>query len=136
MSGLDPDIPDCETVDQDVDEVVDDDDQPACDPGRRVGIESRRRAFGPGPTTRPRTILDPRDVAGQVPAIDDKVRAADNCERQRVLRNEKKRQDVKDAMHGRRQRTLRFFPSHPLTLQQVVAYAVSYQLVDRKHAKG
>ena len=136
MSGLSPDIPDCEPVNQDMYEVVDDDNQPACDPGRCVRIESRLRTFRPRPPTGPWTILDPREVTGQVPTIDDKVRAADNCERQWVLRNEKKRQDVEDAMHGCCQRTLRFLAGHPLTLQKVVAYPVSYQLVDRKHANA
>ena len=136
MSGSDPDIADCESVDQDVYEVVDDDNQPARDPGRCIRIESRRRTFRPWSTARPWSILDPRDVAGQVPAIDDEVRAADDRERQRVLCNEKKRQDVEDAMHGSRQRTFRFLAGHPLTLQQVVAYPVSHQLVDRKHARG
>ena len=136
MSGSGADIRDRESVDQDMDEVVDDDDQPARDPGGSVRIKAGRRTFRPWPTARPWTILDPGYVAGQVPAIDDEVCAADNRERQRVLRNEKKRQDIEDAMYGGCQRTLRLLTSHPLALQQVVAYPVSHQLVDRKHAQG
>ena len=113
------------TVDQDVHQVVDYDDEPAGDPGRSIGSKARGLALGPRPATRPGPVLEPCDVTGQVPAIEDEMRSPDNGKRVRVLCNEKKRQNVKDAVHESGKRALCFLASHPLTLQKVVAYPVS-----------
>ena len=112
-------------VDQDVQQVVDNDDEPAGDPNRCIGSKPRCLALGPWPASRPWPVLEPSDVTGQVPAIEDEMRPPDNGKRVRVLRNEKKRQNVKDAMHESGKRAFCFLASHPLTLQQVVAYRVS-----------
>jgi len=113
-------------IDQDMQQVVDDDDEPACHPGRRIGSKSRRLALGPRPASRPGSVLDPCNVSGQVPTIEDEMCPADNGKRVGVLRNEKKRQNVKDTVHEGGKRAFGFLASHPLTLQQVVAYPVRY----------
>ena len=59
-------------------DVVDDDDQPSGEPWRSVRMEARLAAFGPGRAAGPWSILDPRDVASQVPAINDEMRAAND----------------------------------------------------------
>ena len=50
-------------------DVVDDDEQPTCEPWCSVRMETRVAAFGSGRASRPWAILEPRDVASQVPAI-------------------------------------------------------------------
>ena len=112
-------------IDQDVHQVVDNDDEPAGDPDRRIGSKSRRLALGPRPASGPGPVLEPCDVTGQVPAIENEMRPPDNGKRVRVLRNEKKRQNVKDAVQESGKRAFCFLASHPLALQQVVAYPVS-----------
>ena len=67
-----------QAVDQDMHDVVDNDDQPGRHPGWRVGMKPGGRTFGPGSAARPRPIFHPRNVARQVPAIDNEVRAANN----------------------------------------------------------
>lgn len=118
-------VSNCGAVDQNVQQVVDNDDEPAGHPGRRIGSKSGRLALGPRPASGPGPVLEPSDVTGQVPAIEDKMRPPDNSNRIRVQRNEKKRQNVKDAVYESGKRAFRFLASHPLTLQQVVAYPVS-----------
>ncbi len=119
-------IRDREAVDQDVHQVVDDDNQPARSPGRRIRVVARRLAFRPRFAAWPRPVLDPRHVTREMPAIDDEVRTEDHRERRRVERNEEKRKQVKDTVHERRERASGFLAGHPLTLQKVVTYPVSH----------
>ena len=119
------DISDRQAVDQNVQYVVDNDDQPASQPGLRVRMKTGLRTFGPGSTARPRPVLQPRDIARQVPSINDEMRAAYRGERIWILGYEEKRKQIKDAMHQRSDRPLRFLDGHPLALQQVVANCVS-----------
>ena len=81
-------------------------------------------AFAPRRTSGPRAILGPGDVARKMPAIDDEMGARDNCERIGILCQEKKRQDVRQAMYEGRQRAFRFFRCHPFALQYVIADCV------------
>ena len=136
MSRSGTDIGNRQAVDQDMHQVVDNDDQPARDPGRRIRIEPGRFAFGPGSAAGPGSILKPGNMPSKVPAIDDKMRASDHGERQRVLRDEQKREHVKNGMYECGKRTFRFLFGHPLALQQVVAHAVRNKLIDRKHASA
>ena len=120
------DIGNRQAVYQYVHDVVDNDDQPAGHPGRRIWMKPGFRTFGPGSAAWPRPILQPCDMAREVPAINDEMRTANDSERIHVLRYEEKRQKVEDAMDQRRERPLRFFEGHPLALKQVVANCVSY----------
>ena len=122
-----------QAVYQYVHDVIDDDDQPGGHPGRRVRMKAGFRTLGPRSAAGPGAILQPCDVACEVPAIDDEMCTAYDSERSDVLRDEEKRQQVKGAMHQRRERPLRLLQSHPLALQQVIANRVSYQLIDSKH---
>ena len=119
------DISDCQAVYQYVHDVVDNDNEPAGHPGRRVRMKPGFRTFGPGCTARPRPIFQPRDMARQVPAIDDEMRAAYDSKRVDVLRYEEKRQKVKDAVHQCGERPFRLLEGHPLALKQVIANRVS-----------
>lgn len=126
MTVLARNIRDRKTIDQYVHQVVNNDDQPAGSPFRRVRVVSRRLAFRPRPAARPWPVLYPRNVAREVPAIDHEVRSADHRERRRVERNKEKRNKVKNAVHERRERAPSLLACHPLTLQQVVTYPVSH----------
>ena len=127
------DIGNRQRVDDDVHQVVDNDDQPRSDPRRGFRVEAGCPALRPRPAAGPGAILQPRDLPGKVPAVDDEVRAADDEEGHRVLRNEQERQHVEHAMHGRSQRALRLLARHPFTLQQVVTDSVGNELIDGKH---
>ena len=119
-------IRDSKTVDQYVHQVINDDNQPASGPLGCIRIVSRRLALRPRPATRPGPVLYPRDMPRKVPAIDYEVGAADHRERRGVERNKEKRNQVKDAVHESRKRASSLLACHPLTLQKVVAYPVSY----------
>jgi len=120
------DIGDRETVDHDMDYVVDDDDEPCRHPRRRIRMKPGFPAFMPRSTAGPRSILQPRHVTSEVPAVDYEMRAAHNSERKRVLRDEQERDEINDRMSKRRQRSLRLLDSHPFALQKVVTYRVGY----------
>jgi len=120
------DISDRQAVYQYVHDVIDNDNEPAGHPRRRVRMKPGFRTFGPGRTAGPRAIFQPRNVARKVPAIDDEVRTANNGERIDVLRYEEKRQKVEEAVHQCSQRPLRFLEGHPLALQQVIANRMGY----------
>lgn len=115
-----------QAIDQYVQDVVDNDDQPAGQPHRRVRVKPGSRTLGPGGAARPGPVLQPCDIPRQVPAINDEMRAADDGERSGILGDEEKRQKVKDTVHQRGDRALRFLDGHPLALQQVVANRVRY----------
>ncbi len=119
------DISDRQAVYQYVHNIVDNDDEPASQPGRRVRMKTGFRTFGPGRAARPRPIFQPCDIARQVPAIDDEMCTADDRERVDILRYEEKWQNVKDAMHQCGERPLRLLERHPLALQHVIANGVS-----------
>ena len=93
------DIGDRESVDQDVHDIVDDDDEPGGHPGRRVRMKPGFRTFGPGRASRPWPVFQPRDMPRQVPTINDEMRTAYDSERIGILCYEEKRQKVKDAMY-------------------------------------
>lgn len=120
------DISDRQAVYQYVHDIVDNDDEPAGHPCRRVRMKPGFRTFGPGRAARPRPIFQPCDIACEVPAIDDEMRTTDDSKRIDVLRYEEKWQKVKDAMHHCGERPLRLLDGHPLTLKQVIANRVSY----------
>ena len=124
LSG--PDIRDRKTIDHYVDDVVDDDDQPCRHPRRRIWTKPGFPALMPWSAARPWSILEPRHVTSEVPAIDNEMRAADNRKRQRILRDEQERDEVNDSMNKRRQRSLRLLDGHPFALQYVIAYRVGY----------
>jgi hypothetical protein len=119
------DISDCEAIYQYVHNIVDNDDEPAGQPGSRVRMKTGFRTFRPRRAARPRPVFQPCDIARQVPAIDDEMCTAYDRERVDILRYEEKRQNVKGAMHQCGERPLRLFDSHPLALQQVIANGVS-----------
>ena len=119
------DISDRQAVYQYVHDVVDNDNEPAGHPGRRVRMKPGFRTFGPGCAARPRPIFQPCDMARQAPAIDDEMRTAYDSKRIDVLRYEEKRQKVKDAVHQRGERPFRLLEGHPLALKQVIANRVS-----------
>ena len=93
------DIGDRDAVNQYVHDVIDNDNEPASQPRRCVRVKPRFRAFGPGRAARPGTILQPGNMARQVPAIDDEMRATYDSERIDVLRYEEKWQKVEETMH-------------------------------------
>ncbi len=62
-------------------QVIDDDKQPAGYPGWSIGMIPGCFAFGPGTAARPWPILQPGDVAGKVPPIDNKMCATDDGQR-------------------------------------------------------
>jgi len=119
------DIRDRQAVYQYVHDVVDNDDEPAGQPGSRVRMKSGFRTFGPWRAARPRPVFQPCDIARQVPAIDDEMCTADDRERVDILRYEEKRQNVKGTVHQCGERALRLLEGHPLALQQVIANGVS-----------
>lgn len=84
-------------------------------------MEAGLAAFRPGRATRPGSIFEPRDVASQVPAINDEMRAANDGQSVSVLRNKEEWQQIKSTMYERGERAPGFLLRHPLTLQQVVA---------------
>lgn len=120
------DIGDCQSVYQDMHDVIDNYDEPAGHPHWCIRMKAGFRTFGPGRAAGPRAIFQPRNVTCQVPAIDDEVRTANNGERIDVLRYEEERQNVEEAVHQRSQRPLRFLEGHPLALQQVIANRMGY----------
>ena len=87
-------------------------------------MEAGLAALGPGCAAGPWTILDPCDVASQVPAINDEMSAANEGQSIGVLRNKEEWQQIKSTMHERGERALGFLLRHPLTLQQVIADSV------------
>ena len=115
-----------QAVNQNVHDVVYDYDEPCCHPGRRVRTEACRPAFGPGRTAGPWPVLQPRDVARELPAIDDEMSSAYYRECGGILRNEQEGNQVEETVHQRRPGTLRLLDGHPFTLQYVIAYGVSY----------
>jgi hypothetical protein len=102
-TGMEPlaDISDCDAVYQYVHDVIDDDNEPAGQPRWCVRMKSGFRTFGPGRAAWPGPILQPRNMARQVPAIDNEMRTTYDSERVDVLRYEEKRQKVEEAMHER-----------------------------------
>jgi len=120
------DISDRQAVYQYVHNIVDNDDEPASQPGSRVRMKSSFRTFGPGRAARPRPVFQPCDIARQVPAIDDEMCTADDRERVDILRYEEKRQNVEGTVHQCGERPLRLLECHPLALQQVIANSMSY----------
>ena len=127
-TGMKPlaEIIDRDAVYQDVHDIVDNDNEPASHPRRRVRMKAGFRAFGPWRAARPWPIFQPCNMTRQVPAINDEVRTAYDGERVDILSYEKKRQDVKCAVHECCERLFCFFEGHPLALQQVIANGVSY----------
>ncbi len=119
-------ISDRQTVYQYVHDIVDNDDEPAGHPCRRVRMKPGFRTFGPRRAAWPRPIFQPCDMARQLPAIDDEMRTANDSERIGVLRYEEERQKVKDTVHQCGERPFCLFDGHPLALQQVIANGVSY----------
>jgi hypothetical protein len=79
-------------------------------------------AFRPGVTVRPWPVFHPGNIAGEMPPIDDKVRTAYDGKRQRILREKQEWQQIHEAVHECRKGPLYFLTSHPLALQQVIAY--------------
>lgn len=131
--SLRTDIGDRKAVDHDVHDVVDDYDEPCRQPRRRILVKSGLSALVPGRTAGPRSILDPRDVSRQVPAINDEMGATDHSERGGILRDKQKRQEIEQAMYQRWQRTFSFLNSHPLALQYIVADGVGNYLINGEH---
>jgi hypothetical protein len=127
------DICDRKAIYQYVHYIIDNDNEPAGHPHWRVRMKTGFRTFGPGRTAWPRPIFQPCNMTRQVPAINDEMRTAYDSERVDVLRYEKKRHKVEEAVHQRGERPLRFLVGHPLALKQVVANRVSNQLIDSKH---
>jgi hypothetical protein len=95
------DIGDRQAVYQDVHEIIDDDDEPAGHPHWRVRMKTGFGTFGPGRAAWPWPIFQPCNMTRQVPAINDEMRTAYDSKRVDILRDEKKRQDVKGAVHER-----------------------------------
>jgi len=126
--GMKPlaDIIDCDAVYQDVHDIIDNDNEPAGQPGSRVRMKAGFGTFGPGRAAWPWPIFQPCNMTRQVPAINDEVRTAYDGERVDILRYEEKRQDVKGAVHERGERPFCFLEGHPLALQQVIANGVGY----------
>ncbi len=118
------DIRNRDAVYQDVHEIVDDDDEPAGHPHWRIRMKPGFGTFGPGRAAWPWPIFQPCNMTRQVPAINDEMRSAYDSKRVDILRDEKKRQDVKGAVHERGERAFCFLESHPLALQQVIANGV------------
>ena len=102
------DISDRQAVYQYVHDVIDNDNEPAGHPGWRIRVKPGFRTFGPGRAAGPRSILQPRNVACQVPSIDDEVRTGNNSERVEVLRYEEKWQNVDETVHQCGGRPFRF----------------------------
>ena len=115
-----------DAVYQDVHDIIDDDNEPAGQPGGRVRMKAGLRTFGPGCAARPRPIFQPCNMTRQGPAINDEMRTAYDRKRVDILSYEKKRQDVKGAVHERGERPFCFLEGHPLALQQVIANGVGY----------
>ena len=118
------DIRNRDAVYQDVHEIVDDDDEPAGHPHWRIRMKPGFGTFGPGRAAWPWPIFQPCNMTRPVPAINDEMRSAYDSKRVDILRDEKKRQDVKGAVHERGERAFCFLESHPLALQQVIANGV------------
>ncbi len=95
------DISDRQAVYQDVHEIIDDDDEPAGHPHWRVRMKTGFGTFGPGRAAWPWPIFQPCDMTRQVPTINDEMRSAYDGKRVDILSYEKKRQDVKGAVHER-----------------------------------
>lgn len=123
---LSADIHDRDAVHNYVHHIVDDHHEPTGQPRRRSRVEPGRRALGPRAATRPWTVLKPRHITRQVPAVDDKMGPANNGQCVRVLRDEQKRNDVEGAVYKRSERTFCLLAGHPFTLQDIVAYGVGY----------
>lgn len=122
-----------QAIDHYMQDIVDNDDQPPGKPGRRVGPETCFTAFGPGCAPRPGPVLEPGNIARQVPAIDNEVRATNDGERIRVLRNQEERQQIEAAVDKGGKRASCLLARHPLALQQVVADRVGKELICSKH---
>lgn len=118
------DISDRQAVYQDVHDIIDDDNEPAGQPRWCVRMKPGLGTFGPGRAAWPRPIFQPCNMTREVPAINDEMRTGNDRKRVDILSYEKKRQDVKGAVHERRERAFCFFESHPLALQQVISNGV------------
>jgi hypothetical protein len=118
------DIRNRDAVYQDVHEIIDDDNEPAGQPRWCVRMKPGFGTFGPGRAAWPWAIFQPCNMTRQVPAINDEMRTAHDSKRVDILSYEKKRQDVKGAVHERGERPFRFLEGHPLALQQVIANGV------------
>ena len=116
----------CQAIYRDVKDVIDDDDQPTSEPWRGVRWKTGLAALGPGHAARPWPILQPCNVASQLPAIDDEMCAADDGESERILRDKEEWQQIKSAMYQGSERPLRFLFRPPVTLQQVITDGVRY----------
>ena len=80
-----------DAVYQDVHDIVDDDNEPAGQPGSRVRMKPGFGTFGPGCAAWPWPVFQPCNMTRQLPAINDEMRTAYNPERIDVLSYEKKR---------------------------------------------
>jgi len=114
----------CQAVYGDVKNVIDDDDQPTSEPWRGLRWKTGFAAFGPGRTAWPRPIFQPCNVAGQLPAINEEMCAADDGKSDRILCDKEKWQQIKSAMYQGSERPLYFLFRHPVTLQQVITDGV------------
>lgn len=131
MSGSDEGY--CQPIDKDVQNIVDDYEQPTRHPGCCIRIEARFGAFRPGRAAGPGAIFDPDHVSRQMPAINDKVSPKYHGEGIRILSDKEKRQNIKSAMYERCRRALDFFLRHPFALQKVITNGVSDKLISCKH---
>ena len=93
------DIKNRDAVYQDVHDIIDDDNEPPGQPHWCVRTKPGFGTFGPGCAAWPWPIFQPCDMTRQVPAINDEMGSANDGKRQWVLRQEKKRDQVEQAVH-------------------------------------
>ena len=118
------DISDRQAVYQDVHDIIDDDNEPAGQPRWCVRMKPGFGTFGPGRAAWPWPIFQPCNMTREVPAINDEMRTGYDSKRVDILSYEKKRQNVKGAVHERGERAFCFLEGHPLALQQVITNGV------------
>jgi glucose/arabinose dehydrogenase len=126
-------ITDGRSIDDDVQGVVHDDQQPGGHPLWRFRRIARLAAFGPAASPRPRPVLQPDDVARQPPAVEHEMGSGDDEQRGRIPGQEQKGQGIDRDVRERGQVAASFLAHHPLALQKIVADGVRDELVGGDH---